>query len=209
MKQPPENAKGQKAKKRRGPGGKARSQAQIHQRRQVLEELLAEGLSRDEVLERASYLCDGVSASTLAADIKLIVQRWAEVDAASLPERRGAALSRLRDHVKRAREQGAWSGVAALERILRQIEGTLPVGAGVSVNVGLQVNAGATAEDSFERALEGLDERERAECLAAVDAVRRWKALGLSRVRNGGGGGGNVAGGGGPAGLLPAGGEGK
>jgi hypothetical protein len=135
-------------KRKKTGGGKPRPYGVVFRRRQRVERLMLDGFTEREVLAKILEEFPGTGEGTVGKDCGLVMHRWLEA-AEVTPERRAAALAGLRDHVLAAREDKAYSAVAALERVRRAIEGTLPVGGLNAPSVAVQVNvANQVQQDS-------------------------------------------------------------
>jgi hypothetical protein len=98
--------------------------AQARERRAAMSAALAQGASRDAIIATftAKY---NMSESAIESLRKEVVQIWAEEDREQLSISRGAARRRLMGHIHSAAKDRRWTAVAALEKTLSDIEGTV------------------------------------------------------------------------------------
>lgn len=98
-------------------------------RREVVGELLATGVSRDEIVDlladpSKTGLAGPVGEVEVGHLIEEVRAEWQEEDAERSKFYKAAAIRRLNKHIMKARAAGSWQAVANLEKVLMMIQGT-------------------------------------------------------------------------------------
>jgi len=139
-----------------GPRQPPPSQVESVERRKVLLHLLENRVSVDEqrAVCAARFAMKPAQVDRLR---KLLEAELLESDRELLPLTRAKQVGRLHAHIQGARRDKSWNAVAALERTLAQVQGTLEP---VQVNVSVE----ATVRDAVGAVLAGLS-RPQLECL--------------------------------------------
>lgn len=97
--------------------------AQQRQRRVVMSAFIQAGTSRDQIIMHFAkqFRMSEQAILNLRAEVVAI---WADEDREAIQTSRGAARRRILGHIHRAAKAGKWSAVAALEKVLSEVEGT-------------------------------------------------------------------------------------
>ena len=92
-------------------------------------------LVKDEVRENGSRGL-GLTKSQMRDIMYQIYAQWAAEDAEREPFQKSMATRRLSGHIRQAAKAGKWTAVAAMEKVLGMIQGTIDEGANIQINVG-------------------------------------------------------------------------
>lgn len=108
--------------KRRPPGGKRPTAAEVERRLAEVEALLATGAPRHEIVAtmRARF---GISERSVGSYIRKVRNRWAAESKEASATEREATVARLTKLSRRLEESGAWTALASIERLLADVRG--------------------------------------------------------------------------------------
>jgi len=102
----------------RPPGGRRVADAEVARRLRLVEGLMTEGRSRNEMAA-----VTGLPLRTLDSYTKRVRGRWHEQALTVSQDARGRALDRLFELRARLVEVGSWANVVSLERLITTLEG--------------------------------------------------------------------------------------
>lgn len=142
----------------------APSAKDVAKARMLVENALAHGLHRDDIVMAACSEHPWLNEDKVRRMIRRTREKWGEVDEASRPQRKIEQGRRVLAAIAAARSQGKFGAVAALERVYAGIFGTFePVHVVHDVDVELQRNAVAVLSSMSEEERRRLadDARER------------------------------------------------
>jgi hypothetical protein len=106
------------ASPRRPPGGTRVAQAEVQRRLRLVEEMMAAGKTRAEMVSLT-----GLPARTLDGYTKRVRGQWQEQAVTESLDARGRALDRLMALRERLLAAGAWGPLVSLERLIADVEG--------------------------------------------------------------------------------------
>jgi len=108
------------------------TELQARRRRKVIEQMLRTGYSDDEICEAAAgaTLPSGepglsMTRSEVREEMYRIYAQWASEDQERMPYSKSMAVRRLNVHIRKAAAAGKWTAVAAMEKVLGSIQGTI------------------------------------------------------------------------------------
>jgi hypothetical protein len=100
------------------PGGRRVGGAEVERRLKIVEEQLAGGAPRSEIIAST-----GLPARTVDGYLKRVRESWRDDAREGRQDLRGRSLSRLMTLRARLLEARAWSALVALERLIADVEG--------------------------------------------------------------------------------------
>lgn len=156
--------------KRAGAGGKRRkvSPEEAASRRAAILGLLSNHVDRDEIVLQmrgrfnGSRLNDGTQTTSMTKAavhrlVREVESQFHELDKEQLPLVRQKQIARIRDDIRLARKDKSWNAVAALERLLAQVQGTLePPTLNINVNAEIRDSVSGVLAQMTPEAIEQL-----------------------------------------------------
>lgn len=141
-------------------------------RRQNMSAALRDGASKDAIFATFTAKPFFMSEVAIIELMREVRAMWLEEDAENQEYERGAAIRRLKRHIGKAGDAGRWAAVAALEKVLADVNGTSVVVAPVNTDQRFQEGVlavlGELAKDQTRLALEVAAQRRLVDASAVV-----------------------------------------
>jgi len=154
--------------------GTAVTVAMRRERLEVIEQLMIRGVGHSKI-EKACAERFKMSRGAVAKYMDSLRSQWAEEERSSRLTNKTTAQRRLYQHIQKAKESENWAAVAALERLLSDIQGTKEA-------LEINLNVDATVTEATLHVVANLSPEQRANIIAEQRKLRELAAKTSSPV---------------------------
>lgn len=148
------------------------SREQKRERLEAIEQLMIRGIGMTSI-EKTCRTQFGMSKALVTKYAAEIRDRWADEERASRPSNKATAQRRIYRHIEKARSAENWAAVAALERLLSDIQGTKEA-------TEVHVNVDARVTEATLNVVANLTPEERARIVAEQRRLRELAAAAVN-----------------------------
>ena len=138
------------------------------ERMDVIEQLMIRGVSPSKI-EKACAERFKMSRGAVAKYIDALRSQWAEEERSSRLTNKTTAQRRLYQHIQKAKDSENWAAVAALERLLSDIQGTKEA-------IEIHLNVDATVTEATLHVVANLSPEQRTNIIAEQRKLRELAA---------------------------------